>query len=175
MSDFIINLKETCMKKITISLMAAFVAFCSISAMAADVGVVNMQKIFTTSSEVKEINANLKSQFSARKTSIVEMAQKLQAEVKKYEKNQSVMNKKSLAKVQKDISQKSLQLRQAQSKFQQDFMAAQNKKMSRLIAKVKSATKKVAAKKGLELVIPSNVVLYSRNTLDITSNVLSAM
>lgn len=163
------------MKKIMIAICLSVAAIWSIGALADDIGVVDMQTIFKSSPEVKAINASLKSEFSGRKASIVKMGQQLQDEVKKYQKNQSVMSKVSLAKLQQSINQHSVSLRQAQAKFQSDLMAAQNNKMRIFLNKVKSAVTKVANKKGLELVLPSNAVLYSKNKMDITASVLSAL
>ncbi len=165
------------MKKIFIVIffsIAAVMASVSASATGA-IGIVDMQKIFSSSTEAQAINASLKRQFSARKAKIMKMGNELQAKVKNYQKNQSVLSKTKLAALQKTISQQSIAFRKAQEKFQSDLLAAQNKKMSAFLDKVKSAVQKVAQKKDLNLVLPSNAVLYSQNQLNVTTGVLSAL
>lgn len=164
------------MKKIIIALYLSVAAVWSIGAMAGeDFGVVNMQTIFKTSPKAKAINASLKREFAARKAGIVKMGQNLQSEVKSYQKNQAVLSKAKLAALQQKISQHSMALRQAQQKFQSDLLAAQNQKMTAFLNQVKTAVAKVAKKKDIDIVLPSNAVLYSKNKMDITSNVLSSM
>ena len=163
------------MKKIIMAICLSLAAFWSIGAMAEDIGVINMQTVFKSSPKAQAINAALKNQFSARKATIVKMGQQLQADIKNYQKNQAVLSKPKLAELQKKISQQSVALRQSQAKFQSDLMAAQNQKMSGFLNQVKAATAQVATKKNLELVLPINVVIYAKDKLDITSDVLTAM
>lgn len=161
------------MKKGLIALCVAFSSVCSMGAWAGDVGVVDMQKVFQSSSKAKTISEDLKKQFSSRRANIVKMSEALQADVQKYQKNESVLSKAQLTQLQESISKQGNTLRQAQSKFQSDLMAEQNKKMSGFINQVKASVSKVAKKKNLEVVFPSNTVLYSKDELDITSEVLA--
>lgn len=163
------------MKKLLMMICGSFLAVWSINAVAGDIGVVNMQKIFQTSPKAKSISSSLKSQFDSRRQNIVKMSQDLQNEVKNFQKNQAVLNKAKLAELEKKIGEHSTALRQAQSKFQSDFVEAQNKQMAAFLDEVKAASAKVADKKGLDLVVPNNAVLYAKNKLDITSDVMSAM
>jgi len=156
-------------------MLLSFMAVWSVGAVAQDIGVVDMKVIFKTSPKAKDINKSLKDQFSSRKTDIVEMGKTLQKEVQQYRKNRSVMNKKNMRTLQGKIQKQSIALRKAQVKFQSDLATAQNKKMKVFIAEVKAAVKKVSRKKDLDVVLPSNAVLYSSDKLDVTSDVLSAM
>lgn len=163
------------MKKVIIAICLSLAAVWSVGAMAEDIAVVNMKTIFRSSPQAKSINASLKKQFSVRKAGIVKMRQQLQAEVQKYQKNQTTMSKASLATLQQKISMHSAALRQSQPKFQSDLIAAQNKKMKAFLNRVKAAVSDVAKRKGLDLVLPNNAVLYSKSKLDVTASVLSAM
>lgn len=164
------------MKKLCIALLLSFMAIWSIGAMAdEEIGVVDMQTIFKSSPRAQAINKALKSQFASRKENIVKMGKALQTEIQQYQKNQAVMDKTKIKALQEKINKQSVALRQAQAKFQQDLVTEQNKKMKEFIDDVKSAVAKVAGKKDLEVVLPSNAVLYSKPKLDITSDVLSNM
>jgi len=148
----------------------------SLAASAAETfGVFNVKQIFESSPQAKSISESLKSQFAPRKADIVTLSKKLQEEIKSYEKNQSVMDKKSLKDLQKNINEHSIQLRQQQSQFQSDLLTAQNKKMDAFVQEVKTAVAKIATKKNLSLVLLDTAVLYSKKGLDITPEVLQAM
>ena len=80
-----------------------------------------------------------------------------------------------MEKLRAKISAQGQQLRQVQTKFQRDLMVAQNKNMQKLMATVKKIVKKIAIKKKLDMILPSNNMLYAKSSTDITSSVLSAM
>ena len=162
------------MRKIAV-VVAAFVAVSSMSALASGIGVVNMKTIFSTSPKVKEIKTDLTKQFNPEKTKLEEMGKTLQADIAKYQKNQTVMDKKDKAAMEASITGQETTFREAQAKFQQDVFAAQNKSLATFMDSVKAAVKVVAEKDKLDLVIPSNDVLYSKDKTDITKDVLDNM
>lgn len=165
------------MKRFFVTIFLSLGLLSSFGALAAkvNIGIVDMKLLFQSSPQAKAINNSLRSQFSSRKANIVKLGQQLQNEVKKYEKNQSIMNKKTLTSLQKTINEHSVRLRQEQSKFRTDLLAAQNKKMNNFLIKVKTAVAKVAVKKGIKVVVPDTALLYSEQDLDITQDVLKVM
>ena len=163
------------MKRLTLIAGLLLTMVWSAGALAAHIGVVDMQKIFHGSPQVKNMSANLTKQFAGRKNKIMNIGKALQANLKKYQKNKAVMSGKNLASLKASITKQELQLRTAQAKFQQDLFAAQNKKMSQFMKQVRTAVKKIATKKKLDMVLPKNSVLYSAGALDITSNVIASL
>jgi len=161
------------MKRVLLAICLSFMAVWSVGIFAGNVGVVNMQTIFRTSPQIKKINLALQKKFATRKANIMKIGKNLQSEVKKFQKNQTVMNTKSANALRTKITTQGAKLRQLQGRFQKDLMTAQNVEMKKFMVTVKAAVKKIAAQKKLDIVLPSNAVLYSKNNLDITSNVLS--
>ena len=162
------------MNRFATTLCAAALAVCSASAaMAASSGVVNMEQIFKTAPQVKNINATLQKQFSGQKNAVMEQGKTLQADLKNYNKNKSVMSKEDSKKLAMKIADEENQLRTAQAKFQQALFAAQNKAMAAFMKTVDAAVAKVAAKKKLGMVFPKNAVVYSHKGADITNDVMS--
>lgn len=166
------------MKRFILSLLVAFVAIWSVNALAAtttNFGVVDMQKIFQSSPQVKKIRGQLKKQFASKRAKMIKMGKSLQANMKKYQKEKLVQNQKSLTALQKKINKQGLALRQAQAKLQQAAFVAQNRQMGSFISKVKSIVKTLAKKKGLGIVLPKNSVLYSQSGMDLTPEVLAKL
>ena len=156
------------MRKLVLGLGVVLVA-CSVSALAdGGVGVVNMKTIFSTSPKVKEIKAELTKQFNPQKAKLEAMGQALQADIMKFQKNKAVMDKADLAKTEASITAQETAFRAAQTKFQQDVFTAQNQSLETFMTSVKAAVKVVAVKDKLDLVIPSNDVLYTKDQTDIT-------
>jgi len=163
------------MRKLVLGLGIIFAAW-SVSAMAdGGVGVVNMKTIFKTSSKVKAIKTELTKQFEPQKDKLQKMGDALQADIGKYQKNKDVMSKTDLATLQSSITQQETAFSDARTKFQEDVMDAQNKSLDTFMTSVKTAVKSVAEKDKLDLVVPSNDVLYSKDNKDITQDVLSEM
>ncbi|EKD78087.1 MAG: hypothetical protein ACD_42C00045G0001 [uncultured bacterium] len=161
------------MKKVV--LVAAVAAFCSIGVFADGIGVVDMKTIFTTAPQVKTIKAGLAKQFEPQKDKLEKMSQSLQADIAKYQKNKAVMDKKDLTALEDSITKQEAAFRDAQTKFQQDVFTAQNKSLETFMDSVKASVKMVAEKNKLDLVVPSNDVLYSKDKTDITQDVLKDM
>lgn len=160
------------MKKILL-LVATLCAAWSISACADGVGIVDMKTIFSTSPKVKEIKAALNKQFASEKDTLQKMSKDLQAHILKYQKEGSVSKKEDKLALQKKITEEEAKLRDAQAKFQQDVFAAQNQHLTQFMDSVKAAVKVVAEKNKLNLVIPSNDVLYTAHDMDITQEVMT--
>jgi outer membrane protein len=163
------------MRKLVLGLGVILVA-CSVSAIAdGGVGVVDMKTVFSSSPKVKAIKADLEKQFNPQKEKLEKMSQSLQADIMKYQKNQAVMDKKDKSTMETSITTQETAFRAAQAKFQQDVFNAQNQSLETFMNSVKAATKVVAEKDKLDLVIPSNDVLYTKNDKDITKDVLDNM
>ncbi|PIZ04016.1 MAG: hypothetical protein COY58_06630 [Gammaproteobacteria bacterium CG_4_10_14_0_8_um_filter_38_16] len=162
------------MKKLVLGLAISCAVF-SVGALASGVGVVDMKAIFSQSSQVKEIKASLTKQFEPQKEKLQKMSTALQADVAKYQKNKEVMNKKELTALETSITKQETAFRDAQTQFQQDVFNAQNKSLEKFMNSVKASVKIVAEKNKLDLVIPSNDVLYTKGDKDITKAVMKDM
>ena len=163
------------MKKI-VSLAAVSAAMLlSINAVALSVGTVDMEKVVTDSPQAKKIKAEMEKKFGPDRTKVLEMGKTLRADVQKYQKNQTVMNKKDLDALQKKIADEQSSLRDLQSKVQAEISEEQNKKMDEFMADVKSAAQKVAKKQGMELVLPQRSAIYVADGSDITQKVIDSM
>jgi outer membrane protein len=156
-------------------IMCTAAVFCTVSAWASEIGVVDMQQIFQTAPQVKKINDSLTQKFQERKDNLVKMSNELKEDFQKYQKNKAVTGQKELADLQTQIETKEANFRQEQAKFQQDVFQAQNQEMTKFIDQVKGVVKTVAADKKLDMVLPKNTVLYSQDSLDITSAVLDKL
>ena len=150
-------------------------AMCTMSAFASGVGVVNMKQVFKASPQVKQIKTQLTKRFAPRKAKLQKMGLTLQADLKTYQKNRSVMSKKKLAALQTKITTGEVKFRQAQGKFQQVVFAAQNKQLAVFMKSVKTAVRNIAVKDKLDVVIPQTDALYARTRLNLTKQVLSSM
>jgi len=163
------------MKRLLLTLFLVTGIAWSANSMADTIGIVNIGQVVKSSPQIEKIKAQLKKKFSPEQKKIQEMGRKFQDDVKKLQKNQAVMDKNSITNLRNSIVSQQQQLRTAQMQLQQSFLAAQNKAMSTFIQKVIGVVKSIAAKKKLALAMPNTSVLYAKDSVDITSDVISAL
>ncbi|HLD16682.1 MAG TPA: OmpH family outer membrane protein [Coxiellaceae bacterium] len=163
------------MKKWFLAGLTAAALTASLSAYAAGVGVVDMQKVFASSSDVKKVTEDLKKQFASREKELRSQGETLQADIGKLNRNQSVMSAKDVKDLQDKVTKESASFRDTQAEYQKDVMEAQNKAMQTFINKLDSVVATVAKKKDLDLVMPKNAIIYSAGDHDITDDVIRGM
>ncbi len=163
------------MKRGLIGLVSMLAVVWSLSSMAAGYAFVDMKKIFSEASQIKGINKTLESKFDARKKAIVKANATLQADIKKIERDRAVMSPKDAQALADKIEKKGASLRQEQMNFQQALFAAQNEAMKGFMDKLSAVVAKMAKDKSYDFVMPKNDLVYSNDSLDITSDVLKQL
>ncbi len=161
------------MKHLLKGVCVAVLAVCATTVFAGTkIGIVNMEQIFKNSAQVKKINTDLRTKFSSQRTEIVNLSKKLQGEMQVYSKNKSVMSKKDAADQAKAIAAQETALRTKQAGFQKQLFQSQNEAMGAFMKKVEAAVAKVAKKEGMDLVMPNNAAVYSKDGMDVTKEVM---
>lgn len=164
------------MKRLLSTVCAAAIAVCATTAMAdTKIGVVNMEAVFKGSPQVKKINSSLRDKFASQRNDIVKMGKQLQDDMQNYNKNKAVLSKSKSKAMSDKIAQEESDLRAKQADFQKQLFQAQNTAMTGFMNKVDAAVAKVAGKKGMNVVMPKNAVVYSQNDMDITSDVMKQL
>lgn len=164
------------MKRLLITLGVSLLSFVSLGAYAdASIGVIDMQKVFQSTPQIKQINDGLKKQFADRKNKLDGMGKQLQADIQTYEKNKSVMSKSSLTSLREKVTQEQQQLQKEGMQFQKDVYAAQSKQTKVFLEQIKGIVKNIASAEHLQVVLPKGNLLYSTDNIDITSKVISQL
>ncbi len=161
-------------KLVTMSLVAtlSFSAYAWGGGNSTSVGVVDVQKVFSSPDGGPKIQATLDEKFSERRDHLQDLLDKLQAQQKAYQKNKDKLSKAVLSKKEAKFKKDQTQFQKDQTQYQREFAAAQSKAMNKFLNKVKGAAKKVAKKDHLSLVLVKNSVLYAQSTKDVTDEVL---
>ena len=163
------------MKRFLLTLCSSLMLIWSVIAMAENIGVVDMRQLFQTAPQIKAINADLDKNFSPERDKLVAMGKSLQEEIKKFQRNQSVMSPSDMTSMKDKITKQEEELRLAQASFQQKLLAAQNKAMSSFMTRMNQVVQSVAQKRQLDLVLEKNSVLFAKGSMDITSEVMSGL
>lgn len=160
------------MKKVLMLAGASVASFICSSALAMNMGVVDMQEIFSSSHGISQIQAKLQSQFSGKRNKMVKMMKSLQSEQKSLDKNRAVWSKSKIDQAESKLKSDQTKFQMAQATYQKEVMSAQQEAMKNFIDKIKTAAQKTAKDDKLDMVFVSNSVLYAKDAKDVTSSVM---
>lgn len=139
------------------------------------VGVVDLHAVFDKSPQPKKINDDLKKKFAPQEQKIKKAQEGVQSDIKKLQRDNSVMTEAERKKLQEKILKNREELQQMTIDFQQKAAAEQGKAMQKLLDQIKAAIKQVAAKDKLNLVLQSESAPYYDDKLDVTDQVVSVL
>lgn len=147
----------------------------SMNSLAGTVAVIDMQQIFQNSKQVKLINDGLEKQFSSQKSNVDNLGKELQKNIDKFKKDEAVMDQKAAENLKNTIRDQEQKLQQQQTDLQRQLFEAQNKAMTQFLDKIKSIVKNMSGGQNFDVVLPKNALLYAKENLDITNQVMSAL
>lgn len=164
------NLLVTTIAAVSLTAGAAFASSSSDHAIS-KIGLVNVQKLVQNSPQVKQARQHLQSQMKQKQKDLKSEQQKVQQLAKKLHRNKSTMSKSDQKKLQKKINSKRKDLIQKQQQFRQQAQKARQQAMHQFLNSAQDAAKEVANKRGLDMVLADNSVLYANKSMDITDQV----
>lgn len=164
------------MKQFYVILALVFSAF-SASAFAdtAKIGVVDLQKIMQTSSQMKEIQDKLEKEFKPRRDKLVAMEANLKEDMEKFKRDAAVLSATQKKDLEKKIISTQQQFERDGQQYQQELSTANNEAMEGLYSKVRSAISKVAKDDKYDLIIQKDAAPFSTDALDVTDKVVKAI
>jgi outer membrane protein len=139
------------------------------------VGVLDVQKVMQKSPQVSVMQAKLKKQFAPQEKKITAAQKQLKADFDKYNKDQAVMKDADKKALQKKILAEQSKLRNLQTQFQQQLIAAQRTAMQSILKDIEGAVEDVAKDQKLDLVLTKASVAYNNPDLDVTDQVIKKL
>ena len=95
--------------------------------------------------------------------------------IKDYEKKKSKIPEKSLKELEKKIIHQREELQNLAMSFERSLSIEEYKKNQEILSKIKSITENIASEKKIDIVIPKSSLLYSKEKLDITEDILKKL
>ncbi|WP_039057378.1 molecular chaperone Skp [Enterobacter sp. Bisph1] len=144
------------------------------SAQAADkIAIVDMGSLLQQVAQTSGVSQTMKNEFGGRASELQSMESDLQAKAQRLQRDGSTMKASDRSKLEKDITTGRQAFAQKAQAFEQDQARRSNEERGKLVTRIQTAVKKVAADQGVDLVVPSNAVIYNSNDVkDITADVL---
>ena len=144
------------------------------SAQAADkIAIVNMNSLFQQVAQTTGVSKTLENEFKGRASELQSQENDLQSKMQRLQRDGSTMKASDRSKLEKDVRSQRQAFSQKAQAFEQDRARRSNEERGKLVNRIQSAVKKVAADQSIDLVVDANTVAYnSSDVKDITADVL---
>lgn len=139
------------------------------------VGVIDLKKILTDAPQVAAMRSKLQTQFDPRNKEIVALQNTLQTDMDKYNKDSSVMKEPEKKALQDKVMAQQKKLRDMQTEFQKNLLAAEDQSMQEISKQVQTAVDSIAKSKGFDLVLAKGAVAYNNPSFEVTTEVLDIL
>lgn len=136
------------------------------------IGVVDLQKIMQTSSQMKAIQQKLEKEFKPRRDKLVMMEEGLKKDMETFKRDSAIMSASQKKSIEKKIVSTQQRFEREGQQYQQELSTAHNEAMEELYGKIRKAISKVAQKEKYDLVLQKDAAPFSVTNLDITKEVM---
>lgn len=162
------------MKQVGGVLIALMLAISTGSAFAdgTKIGVVDLQKIMQTSTQMKSIQEKLEKEFKPRRDKLVAMEDGLKKDMEKFKRDTAIMNQTQRKDLEKQIVGTQQQFEREGQQYQQELSTAHNEAMEEFYNKIRAAIAKVAETEKYDLVFQKDAAPFSVEKLDVTAKVM---
>jgi outer membrane protein len=141
----------------------------------AKIGVVDLQKIMQTSSQMKNIQQKLEKEFKPRRDKLVASEATLKGDMEKFKRDSVILTTTQKKDLEKKILASQQQFERDGQQYQQELSTAHNEAMEGLYTKVRAAISKIAKDEKYDLIVQKDAAPFSVATLDVTDKVMKAI
>lgn len=141
----------------------------------AKIGVVDLQKIMQTSTQMKVIQDKLEKEFKPRRDQLVAMEEGLKKDMEKFKRDSAIMTETQRKELEKKIVSTQQQFEREGQQYQQELSTAHNEAMEEFYNKIRAAIAKVAEKESYDLVFQKDAAPFSVDKLDVTDKVIESI
>ncbi|MCP0913173.1 MULTISPECIES: OmpH family outer membrane protein [Legionella] len=139
------------------------------------IGVVDLQKIMQTSTQMKAIQEKLEKEFKPRRDKLVAVEENLKKDMEKFKRDSAVMSQSQRKELEKKIVSTQQKFEREGQQYQQELSTAHNEAMEDFYNKIRAAIAKVAETEKFDIVLQKDAAPFSSEKLDVTSKVMQAI
>ena len=136
------------------------------------IGVVDLQKIMQTSTQMKAIQEKLEKEFKPRRDKLVAMEDGLKKDMEKFKRDTAIMSQTQRKDLEKQIVGTQQQFEREGQQYQQELSTAHNEAMEEFYNKIRTAIAKIAESEKYDLVFQKDAAPFSVEKLDVTAKVM---
>ena len=139
------------------------------------VGVIDLQKVLTTSPQVKQARNKLMAKFDPSKNEIAALQKSLRDDFDKLSKNKAVMKDDERKALETKIDSEQKDLRTKATDFEQKFNQEEEKTMQDVTKQIQNVVDKFATDNKYDLIIAKGATAYNNPSFDVTPQVVDAL
>ncbi len=136
------------------------------------IGVVDLQKIMQTSTQMKVIQEQLEKEFKPRRDKLIATEASLKSDMEKLKRDAAVLSQAQRKTLEKKIVTAQQQFEREGQQYQQELSTAQNEAMEKFYNKIRAGIAKVAENQKYDIVIQKDAAPFSEEDLDVTVDVI---
>ncbi len=170
------------MRFFKISIIAMCLGFCFFisNAAAADlikIGVIDLQKILSTSDSGKEAQSKITAKGKEMQADLQKKAADIQEDQQRYERESTVMSEDARTEKERELKIKKLDFDDLETKYKSDFSTYNQTLVNQFKKDVLAVVEQIGKKEGYTLVLEksSGGVVYAPSTIDLTDQVIQQL
>jgi outer membrane protein len=139
------------------------------------VGVVDFRRLLGESPQIKSLQATLDQEFDGRRRELLQLQSDLKAKDAKYQRDAAIMSEADKSKAQKELMDGQRDFTRKQNEFKEDAERRQNEELDKVQRVLALEVETFAKAQNFDLVIAKEVVLYRKDAVDVTSQIVAAI
>ncbi len=138
------------------------------------VGVVNVQRLLQDSPQAKASMQALQDEFAPRQRDIVQQQNTLKTRQERLQRDSAVMAEAERRNVEREVRDGERELARKQSEYVEDLNVRRNEELGKLQSSLLQEVQNFAKAQNFDLIVGDGV-LYAKDTMDVTAQVLTAL
>ncbi|MEM6647925.1 MAG: OmpH family outer membrane protein [Bacteroidota bacterium] len=141
-----------------------------VQAQSIKIGYVDPEVLIANMGEYRTVQQQIQQNYQQKQTALESMAQDLQEQVQKYQKQQPLLSETTRQQREQELMQLNNEVQQAAARSDQELAQYEQQLMEPIITKVETAINKIASAKGLDIVLRAPMIVYVNE--DTTTNIM---
>jgi outer membrane protein len=137
------------------------------------VATVNFQRLMEESVQAKSAGQILQDEFAPRQRELQQKQKDLQAKQDKLTRDGAVMAEKDRTALEKELTKGQRELQSEGEAFTEEVNTRRNEELNKLQGMLVTEIQTFAKSGAYDMVIPTSVAVYAKDTLDVTAQVLT--
>ena len=147
----------------------------SLSATAANIAVVNLSEVFQQAPQKARIEKQLQQEFQGRVAELKRIEDAIRASAEKQKKDAQLMTAEQRTQGLRKLEEMQADYQLKAKALDEDNRRRQAEERQKLLESMEGVIRTIAEQKGYEVVIQASAVVYAKDTVDITAQVIQGM
>jgi outer membrane protein len=139
------------------------------------IGVVDFRRAVAESPQFKALQGTMDQEFDARKRELLAMQSDLKAKDAKYQRDSAIMSDGERKKAEQELRDVQREFNRKGGELKEDQERRYNEELDRIQRIINLEAENFAKQQGFDLVVHRDLVIYRKDAMDLTSQLVAAM